>query len=147
MKNTTTSNILHFSAAVLISKILGAATTFCAASILLPADYGIWATLTLVISLSTIFLFGSVETLVKQVPYYQGQANEQMIGMVDGGVCASVFLSSGILLLLSLALCFPVRYRELFSSATWGTRSFRHNPVFLVILIGDFVGAHLQRGL
>ncbi len=106
MKNSTTSNILHFSAAVVVSKILGAATTFCAASILLPADYGIWATLTLVISLSTIFLFGSVETLVKQVPYYQGQANEAMIGTVDGGVCASVFLSSALLLLLSLAFLF-----------------------------------------
>ncbi len=106
MKGKTASNILHFSIAVVLSKIIGAATTFCVASILIPADYGVWSTLTLVISLSTIFLLGSVETLVKQVPYYLGESNENMVARTDGGVLASVYLSSGGLLFISFVFLF-----------------------------------------
>ena len=106
MKGKTTSNILHFSIAVIVSKIIGATITFCVAKILIPSEYGIWSTLTLIISLSSILCFGTVETLVKQVPYYLGESNNEMVKKIDGGVLASIFFSSGVLLFFSFFFIF-----------------------------------------
>ncbi len=110
----TASNILHFSIAVILSKIIGAATTFCVAKILIPADYGIWATLTLIVTFSSILCFGTVEALLKQVPYYLGERNDAMVKKVDGGVLASVFFSSGVLICISVVFLF---YKFCFSDS------------------------------
>ena len=97
---------MQVSVAITISKVIGGITTFCLARMLVPAEYGFWSTLTLITSLSTILLLGSVETLVKQVPYYLGKSDDHLVRQTEGGVLASVFFSSGALLVFAAALFF-----------------------------------------
>ena len=98
------SNIITFSMALILSKVIGTATTFCIARLLLPAQYGIWMTLMLIVSYSTILCFGTVETLVKQVPFFVGKKDDFMIRRTDGGVLASIYFSAGILIFSSLVI-------------------------------------------
>lgn len=97
--NKTVSNILYFLTAVVLVKIIGMITSAAVARVLDPANYGLWLTLLLIVSYSSIASLGTVETLLKQFPFYVGKGDLGRAHKVEGAVLGSLFLS--VLLLLA----------------------------------------------
>lgn len=98
--NATLRNILYFFCAVLLGKLLGAATTFCTAKSLQPASYGLWITLQLIASYAPILTFGTAETLLKEVPYFIGRGEKRSAIDIEKGVLGSFIISVVLLLIL-----------------------------------------------
>lgn len=93
---------------MVLVKFIGAVTSFLIARILLPSDYGVWLTLMLIISYSTIACLGTVETLLKNYPYCAGMGDETGAKNLENGVFSSLFLSGAILLIGGLTFNFFV---------------------------------------
>jgi O-antigen/teichoic acid export membrane protein len=99
-------NISYFLGAAVLSKPLGFLLAFALAKSLEPANFGVWVTLTLVISYSPIVVLGTVETLLKQVPYYLGRGEAAQIQEVENSVMGSVVLSA--VVVVGLAFLAPL---------------------------------------
>lgn len=106
--NRTVRNLIYFSSAVVLVKLIGAITSFAIARILSPSDYGVWLTMMLIISYSTIACLGTVETLLKNYPNYAGMGNETGAKNLEDGVFSSLLLSGAILLIGGLTFNFFV---------------------------------------
>jgi len=78
-------------------KIVGALTTFLVARILSPGDYGIWVTLLVIGSFSSILCLGTVEALIKLYPFLAGRGNLEEAKAVESGVLGSIILASALL--------------------------------------------------
>jgi teichuronic acid exporter len=111
--NKTLTNILYVSAADIVVKVVSASTTFLVAKLLSPAEYGTWITLMLVVSYAPIVSLGTVETLLKQYPFYVGKGDIAMAAMIEGGVLGSIILSSALLLIGGLAVSSILATREI----------------------------------
>lgn len=107
--NKTIRNILYFSLSVVFVKIIGIFNTFYLAKLLTPAEYGIWITLLLITSYSTITCLGTVDALVKLYPFYKGQKRLDSAINVEKGVFGSIFLSAGLLLIIGLPITFLMK--------------------------------------
>jgi O-antigen/teichoic acid export membrane protein len=88
-------------------------TTIVLAKILAPADYGKWMALLLIPSYGTIACFGTVETLLKQYPYYLGKGNKGEALRVEGDVLGAIIESGLVFLTLGLTLNFILDVRLL----------------------------------
>lgn len=95
-------NISYFLGASILSKPLGLLLTFGLAKFLGPTDFGAWVTLMLIISYSPIACLGTVETLVKQVPFYLGRQDKERVREVESSVLGSVVISAGVVMLAAL---------------------------------------------
>jgi O-antigen/teichoic acid export membrane protein len=98
--NNTLKNMLYFFSAVVLVKFIGIFTTFFMARILNPSNYGLWLTLLLIASYSTIACFGTVETLIKQFPYYIGKGELENARKIENGVLGSIVLSAILVLII-----------------------------------------------
>jgi O-antigen/teichoic acid export membrane protein len=68
-----------------------------------PQEFGVWITLLLIVTYSPIISLGSVETLVKKVPYFLGRNEKERVREVESSVLGSLTLSAGVILALALA--------------------------------------------
>jgi O-antigen/teichoic acid export membrane protein len=93
-------NIFYFLTASVLSKALGFVQSYALAKSLGPADFGVWITLMLIVAYSPIICFGTVEALVKMVPYYRGTFNQLGIREIESAVMSSVVVSTGAVLIL-----------------------------------------------
>ncbi len=98
--NETLRDMIYFAIAGIFVKFLGAFTYFFVAKVLTPADYGVWITLTLIGSYSTILCLGTVETLVKQYPYYIGRNEIDNANMIEDSVLGSIAISAVSLIII-----------------------------------------------
>jgi O-antigen/teichoic acid export membrane protein len=112
--NKTLNNIIYFLSAVVFSKILGVGTSFLTAKILEPADYGVLVTMFLIISYAPILCLGTVETLIKQFPYYRGRGELEKARDVEESVLASIVLAALFMVLIGFTFDFfvPIDYHE-----------------------------------
>jgi O-antigen/teichoic acid export membrane protein len=95
--NKTASNLFYFSIAVVLVKIVGACTTFIVARVLSPGDYGIWVTLLVVGSFSSIICLGTLESLIKLFPFYAGKGETEKASGLESGVLGSIVIAAGVL--------------------------------------------------
>ena len=102
----TLSNIIYALAGVLIGQVFGSFNSFFLAKILSPSNYGVWMTLVMVGSLSPILCFGTVETLLKEYPYYIGKEEIDKATKLESGVFGSIALASSFIFFL--AVIFPM---------------------------------------
>ncbi|MCE5284742.1 MAG: lipopolysaccharide biosynthesis protein [Pelosinus sp.] len=98
----TLKNILYVFAAASFAKIIGAFTSFLIPRILEPSNFGIWVTLSLIISYAPIFALGTVETLLKQFPRCVGEGNLTGAKIVEDSVFSSIIISASILFIIGL---------------------------------------------
>jgi O-antigen/teichoic acid export membrane protein len=87
-------NIAFFLTAVVIAKPLGFLLTFILAKSLGPVNFGVWVTLMLLVSYSPIVSLGTVETLLKQVPYFLGRNCPIGVKEVENAVMGSITLTA-----------------------------------------------------
>jgi len=99
----TIKNILYVSVAVVIGKIITVFTTFSLARFFLPEEYGIYTTCLMFISLSSIFCLGTVETLVKKLPFYIGKEEFDKARQLESDVLGSVMIASFFLLMIGFS--------------------------------------------
>jgi O-antigen/teichoic acid export membrane protein len=95
-------NISYFLAASVLSKPFGFLLSFALAKVLGPTDFGVWVTLMLIVSYSPIAALGTVETLVKQVPFFRGRNESAKIKETEDSVMGSLVLAALFLILLAL---------------------------------------------
>jgi O-antigen/teichoic acid export membrane protein len=95
--NKTASNLFYFSIAVVCVKIVGALTTFIVARVLSPGDYGIWVTLLVIGSFSSIICLGTLESLIKLFPFYTGKGETKMATGLESGVLGSIVIASAVI--------------------------------------------------
>jgi O-antigen/teichoic acid export membrane protein len=95
-------NISFFLVAIILSKALGFLQSFVVAKALGPANFGVWVTLLLLVSYAPIFSLGTVETLLKKVPYYLGRNELQHVREIENSVLGSIVLSAILVGLLAL---------------------------------------------
>ena len=94
-------NISYFLVSSVLSKPLGFLLSFTVARSLGPADFGVWVTLMLIISYGPIACLGTVETLLKQVPYFLGRGETRHIHEVENSVLGSVILAGAFVVVLA----------------------------------------------
>ncbi len=99
----TLKNILYVFLAASLAKIIGAFTSFLIPRILEPSNFGIWVTLSLIISYAPIFALGTVETLSKQYPRRIGEGDLTGARIVEDSVFTSIIISASILFVISLS--------------------------------------------
>lgn len=112
---TTLRNVIYVFGASSVSKFIGLFTSFLMPRILEPANYGIWITLLLIVSYAPIVALGTVETLIKQYPYYTGRGDLTRAREVEEGVLGSIALSSLLLLIVGFSFHLLLKL-ELFQS-------------------------------
>lgn len=93
--------IAYFLTAVVLSKCLGVLQSFIMAKTLGPSAFGIWITLLLLVAYAPIGGMGTVETMLKQVPYYRGRQDLQKVHEIEDGVMGSAVISALAVLLMS----------------------------------------------
>jgi O-antigen/teichoic acid export membrane protein len=80
--------------ASVLSKVAGGFSSFIVAKSLEPANYGIWLTMTLFVSYSSILSLGTVETLLKQVPFYKGKGELQAARRLEEVIYTAVLMAA-----------------------------------------------------
>ncbi len=132
---TVIKNISYFFAAAVLSKPLGFLLSLILAKALGPADFGVWVTLMLVASYSPIVCLGTVETLLKQVPFYSGRGESHNIHEVEDSVMGSVAIASAIVISVALvSWC-------ILPSISWGINTFLLVMMFMASAV-SFVSAY-----
>ena len=107
----TLSNIIYAFAGVIVGQILGSFSSFFLAKILSPADFGVWTTLIMVCSLSPILCFGTVETLLKEYPFFIGKGEINKAKKLESGVTGSIIIASLFVFFLVIILPNIIPYR------------------------------------
>ncbi len=102
----TVKNFIYFFIAVVVGKIVGAFSSFCYAKLLSPADYGAYLTLMLIYVYSPIICFGTLETLIKQFPFFKGIKDDLNAQLVERGVFGSILLSATLLIVAGVFFIF-----------------------------------------
>jgi O-antigen/teichoic acid export membrane protein len=136
--NKTFKNILYSFSAVIIDKFMGAISTFLIARLLVPADYGAWLTLLLIYSYAPILCLGTMETLVKQYPYFIGRNESKKAFRIESGVWSSLILSAiaaGI-----LGICLPIFLKTAFMASR-----FLYDAMVVSSAIGFLSGFYYYR--
>lgn len=82
-----------FLVAVAYAKGVGFLQSFVMAKVLGPASFGIWVTLLLIASYSPIVCLGTVEAMVKEVPFYLGRNDLSRVREIEAGVLGSIVLA------------------------------------------------------
>lgn len=90
----TLKNVFYVSVGVFIAQTIGSFRSFFLAKVLVPSDYGIWSGLQVIISLAPIACLGTVEALLKQVPYYRGKKDLASLKAVENAVFATILLAA-----------------------------------------------------
>lgn len=101
----TLTNVLFATAGVLVAQFLSSLRSFVLARLIDPSDYGIWTGVQMIVTLSPIVCLGTVEALLKQVPYFRGKGDPEGLRKVEETVFATMVLSA-----LLVALVFLVGY-------------------------------------
>jgi O-antigen/teichoic acid export membrane protein len=96
-------NIIYCSTASVFSKVLGFLLAFFIAKALGPAHFGVWITLMLLVSYSPIVSLGTMETLLKQLPYHLGRRDLVGVCEVENSVMGSIVLSALFIMILACA--------------------------------------------
>jgi O-antigen/teichoic acid export membrane protein len=95
---------------VCFAQIVGSLRSFVLAKVVDPSDYGIWTGSQTIISLSPIVCLGTMEALLKMVPYYRGKQDSEGLRQVESNVLGTLAIAatllSVVLLLLAPALPF-----------------------------------------
>ena len=100
---STLRNIGYFLVAVVLAKGVGFAQSFVVARALGPTDFGFWVTFGLIAAYSPIICLGTVETLVKEVPYYLGRKDLARVQQIEGCVLGSLVLAGLLTLIIGLS--------------------------------------------
>lgn len=100
--------MLYFLSASVLTKFVATITSFFVARILQPSNFGIWVTILLISSYAPIVCFGTVETLLKQFPYYIGRGELTKAKEVEEGVLGSIVLASILVLAIGFTFNFIV---------------------------------------
>jgi O-antigen/teichoic acid export membrane protein len=108
--NKTLKNVIYVFSTISFSKLIGAFTSFSIPRILEPASFGIWITLLLIVSYAPIIALGTVETLLKMLPYHIGKGELLRAKEVEGSVLGSVILSAVGLLILGFSFNIFIKF-------------------------------------
>jgi len=100
----TLSNIIYAFAGVIIGQLLGIFNSFFLAKILSPSDYGIWMTFLMIGAFSPIICLGTVETLLKEYPFYVGKKEIDKAKKLESGVIGSIVIASSFVFFLAIIL-------------------------------------------
>ena len=95
-------NISFFLVAMVFAKGVGFLQSFVLAKALGPTNFGLWVTVLLIAAYSPIICLGTVETMLKEVPYYLGRSDLQRVHEVESGVLGSIVLAALILVAIGL---------------------------------------------
>ena len=90
----TFNNVLFATFGVLFAQVLGSLRSFVLAGLISPYDYGIWTGVQMIVTLSPIVCLGTVEALLKQVPFYRGNHDVAGLKRVEAGVFATMAISA-----------------------------------------------------
>src|SRR6516164_3733961 len=119
----TLNNVLFAAGGVFFAQMLGSLRSFVLARLIEPSDYGIWTAVQVIVTLSPIACLGTVEALLKQVPYFRGKADSTGLREIEESVFASLaiaaLLTAGCFLVFGGALPFKfIRQNLLLSQIT-----------------------------
>ena len=95
-------NVTFFLGAVVFAKGFGFLQSFVVAKSLGPAGFGVWVTLLLIVSYSPIVGLGTLEAMVKEVPFYLGRKDLPKVREIEAGVFGSAVLAALVYLALGL---------------------------------------------
>src|SRR5690348_16968564 len=87
-------NVAFVAGGVLFAQSLGGLRSLFLAKLIDPGDYGIWTTAQLTVTLAPIACLGTVETLLKQVPYFRGKNDLTALKKVESAVLGTIVISS-----------------------------------------------------
>lgn len=90
--NNTLKNIFYVFITATFAKIIGAISALIIPKILEPANYGVWATLLLIMTYAPIAALGTVEALLKQYPYFIGNGQLTKARECEENVLGSICL-------------------------------------------------------
>jgi len=90
-------NILFATFGVIFAQVVGGLRSFVLARIVEPSDFGIWTAAQTIVSLSPIICLGTMEALLKMVPYLRGKGDSQAVIATEEAVLASLVVSACLL--------------------------------------------------
>lgn len=90
----TINNVLFATFGVLLAQVVGSLRSFVLAKLISPADYGIWTGAQTVASLAPIACLGTVEALLKRVPYFRGKGDQEGLRKVQDGVFGTITIGA-----------------------------------------------------
>ncbi len=99
---TVIKNISYYLFAMILSRAIGFLQSFVLAKSLGPANFGVWVTIVLMVSYAPIFHLGTIETLLKKVPYFVGQKDLRGVHEIEGSVLGSLVFSAAFVVVLAV---------------------------------------------
>ena len=99
---STLKNISFFLTAAVFAKGVGFLQSFVVAKSLGPASFGVWVTLLLIVAYCPIVCLGTLEAMVKEVPFYLGRNDLSRVREIENGVLGSVVLAAFVFLAMGL---------------------------------------------
>jgi O-antigen/teichoic acid export membrane protein len=127
-------NISFYLAAAVFAKGLGFIQSFLIAKALGPTSFGVWMTLLLIASYSPIVCLGTVEAMLKEVPFYLGRNDLNQVRSVENGVFGSIVLAAGLFVLIGVVGMW------LFPPNFLGAGPVLLMLVLVTIAVGNFTG-------
>lgn len=101
-------NLIYVATAEVGTKMIGFFTAFWVPKILQPSDYGLWVSLTLIVTYAGIAHFGTLTAIIKEGPYYLGRGDHKKLAEIESTALGSLILSSLLVLIGGLILEFSL---------------------------------------
>jgi O-antigen/teichoic acid export membrane protein len=97
-------NLLYVATAEVGTKMIGFFTAYLVPKILEPSDYGLWVSLSLIVTYAGIAHFGTLTAIIKEGPYYLGRGDHKKLAEMESTALGSLIFSSLLVLIGGIVL-------------------------------------------
>jgi len=115
LQNRYLRNVSFSVSASIISRLAGGLSSFLIAKTLQPANFGVWLTMSLLVSYGALLSLGTIEALLKQLPFYKGQGDLSSVRRLENVVLGANVTMAAAAVAIGLVLSMFVRWPEVYS--------------------------------
>lgn len=101
--------------ASIFCKLAGAFSSFLIAKTLQPANFGIWITMTLFVSYGGLLALGTIESLLKQLPFHKGKGDLARVRRLENVVLGANMGTATAIVVIGLILSVVIKWADVSS--------------------------------
>jgi O-antigen/teichoic acid export membrane protein len=112
LQNRYLRNVSFSLFASVFCRLAGGLSSFLIAKTLQPANFGVWLTMILLVSYGSLLSLGTVESLLKQLPFYKGKGDLSSVRRLENVVLGATVTAAVATVVIGLVLSVFVRWAD-----------------------------------
>jgi O-antigen/teichoic acid export membrane protein len=112
MQNRYLRNVSFSLFASVFGRLAGSLSSFLIAKTLQPANFGVWLTMILLVSYGSLLSLGTIESLLKQLPFYKGKGDLSSVRQLENVVLGASVTAAIATVVIGLVLSMFIRWAD-----------------------------------